>query len=82
MSTRLTVNAVAGRYGVSESTVLTWIASGELRAFNASKSAKSKKPHWRITEDALTEFESRRSTAPAPTRRASRKEPAVEHFYR
>ena len=82
MSARFTVRDVAERYGVSEATVLAWIATGELRAFNASRSAGSKKPHWRISEDALTEFEARRSTAPAPTRRTRRKEPTVEHFYR
>ena len=83
-STTLTVADVAGRYGVTESTVLAWVRSGELRAVNVGRSARARKPRWRITPAAVEAFEAARTAAPvapASPRRRPRTADVVE-FYR
>jgi excisionase family DNA binding protein len=40
----VSVKDVAERYGVTPHTVLSWIASGELRAVNVGRRAGAKKP--------------------------------------
>jgi excisionase family DNA binding protein len=65
-----TVNDIANRLGVCEETVLHWIRSGQLAAFNVGRSATAKKPRWRITPQALSDFErGRAAPKPAPTTR-------------
>lgn len=61
------VRDLVQRYGITEHTVLAWIRSGELRAVNVGRTQCKKKPRWRITEEALQEFESRRSTGATPS---------------
>jgi excisionase family DNA binding protein len=81
--TNHSVQDVCDRYGVSEHTVLTWIWAGELRAFNVGRHFGSKKPRWRITEEALKAFEQIRTPTP-PTPRAPgrrRRLPDVIEFY-
>ena len=79
------VNDVCERYGVGEHTVLGWIKSGELRAVNVGRTPGSKKPRWRITPEALAQFElSRESGAPPATtkeKRRKKSDPAVIQFY-
>jgi excisionase family DNA binding protein len=77
------VNDVADRLGVSERTVLAWIAEKSLRAINVSRKAGAKRPTWRITERALADFEAARTTLPAapPTiRRRRQADPEIIEF--
>jgi excisionase family DNA binding protein len=78
------VRDLCERYGVGEHTVLAWIRSGELRAVNVGRSAATKKPRWRITQEALTKWEALRApTPPLPrTRRKKRADTGVIEFYR
>ena len=82
MSNTLSVRDVCERYGVTEHTVLQWIKSGELRAVNVGRSPGSKKPRWRITAEALAQFELGRETTapPAKTRRPKRKANVIEFY--
>jgi excisionase family DNA binding protein len=77
-----TVKDVCERYGVDQHTVLAWIKSGELKALSVSVRPGSKRPRWRITEQAIAAFELSRTPAP-PLPRARRRKPAddVISFY-
>jgi excisionase family DNA binding protein len=79
----LTVADVARRYRVGEHTILRWINSGQLLAVNVGRSPGARKPRWRISEQALADFEAaRRTTAPPPPRTRRRQRPAdVIEFY-
>ncbi|WP_171473414.1 helix-turn-helix domain-containing protein [Frigoriglobus tundricola] len=66
----LTVRDAAERFGVGPATVLAWIRAGELPAVNVSRSPRSKKPRWRVSEAALAAFEARRAGTPPPSARA------------
>lgn len=63
---------VAKELGVEPPKVLGWIASGELAAFNVANRT-SKRPRWRISDEALSNFIAARSASPprvaAPARR-------------
>lgn len=72
MSDHLTPPAVARAYGVNVGKVLAWIRSGELRAVNLA-SRPGGRPRWRISADAIAQFEARRlAVAPRPRRRRNR----------
>lgn len=58
------VKDICQRFGVTETTVRTWIHSGELRALNCGRSLAKRKPRWRVTQEALDKFERLRSTMP------------------
>jgi excisionase family DNA binding protein len=77
-----TVADVAKRYRVSPDKVRAWIRKGELKAVNVAASLLGK-PQLRVTAEALTEFERRRSAAvptpEAPKRR--RRRAAVIDYY-
>lgn len=66
------VKQIRERYGVAESTVLGWIRHGELKALDVSP-RKGGRPHWRITEKALDDFEALRATTPPAPKSTSRK---------
>ena len=57
----LTVADLCERYGVSADTVRSWITSDQLEAINVAP-AGSKRSFYRITEEALREFERGRRT--------------------
>jgi excisionase family DNA binding protein len=83
MSSTLSVRDLTERYGVSEHTVLAWIASGELRAVNVGRRPSAKKPRWRITQEALAAFEMARTPTPPPPKTRRRNRPAdVIEFYK
>ncbi len=82
MGSTLSVRDICERYGVSEHTVLGWIRSGELRPVNVGRRLGTKKPRWRITQEALAAFELARTHTPPPPRTKRRKRPAdVIQFY-
>lgn len=75
------IREVRERYGVGEHTVLKWIRGGELKAIDVSRKLGGK-PKWRITEQALAEFEVLRTPPPPLPRAARRKRTAgVVEFY-
>jgi hypothetical protein len=77
-----TVRDISGRYAVSVHTVLAWIANGQLRAVNVSRRLGAKKPRWRVTQQALEQFEFTRTATPPPPRARRKKQPAdVIEFY-
>lgn len=70
------------RYAVTVHTVLGWIHDGSLRAINVGRKPGAKKPRWRITLEAIEQFESLRASAPTP-RKSRRKvgKPIAMEFY-
>lgn len=71
MSETLTPPQLAQRYGVKVTKVLTWIATGQLRALNVATKVTGR-PRWRITPEAIDAFETSR-TAQAQPAKASRR---------
>ena len=61
------IKDLCDRYGVGEHTVLNWIHRGELLAIDVSRNGEGK-PKWRITDEALKEFEKSRATSLEATR--------------
>jgi len=77
------IKQIAERYMVSPSTVSGWIANNELDAFVVSRAAGSRKPRYRVTEEALAAFERRRavgSQTPATPRRKKANDGVVEFY--
>lgn len=72
-----TIRNICDHFEVHENTVLGWIASGELRAINVGREPGKKKPRWRISEEALQEFELLRSTEPKRTTKPARRKKAA-----
>ncbi len=73
----------AEELGVNADKVLAWIRSGELCAIDVS-AKRGGRPRWRITPEAITEFEARRSAmvpAKTTTRRRRRTSPDVIEFF-
>ena len=73
---------LAKRWRVKPERVIAWIKSGELRAFDVSSRPGVGKPRYRIPQDAIIEFENRRSAAQVKTTRRMRQQPAdvIEYF--
>jgi excisionase family DNA binding protein len=77
------VHDLAERYGVGEHTILAWIKQGELRAINVGRNLDSKKPRWRVTQQALEAFEqSRAASLPLPRTRRRKRPAEVIEFYK
>jgi excisionase family DNA binding protein len=76
----LTVSEVARRYRVGEDKVRAWIRKGELRAVNTA-AVLCGRPRWVISEEALAEFERRRSSAPPAKPPTSRRRNVIKDFY-
>lgn len=74
---------IAERYGVNKHTVLNWIDRGILRAIDVSRVGACR-PHYRITNEALTDFENLRSPKPKPviTRRRKATSTSEIRFYK
>jgi excisionase family DNA binding protein len=78
-----TVADLCQRFGVREHTVLGWIAQGELAATNVGTKPGLRKPRWRISEQALADFElARTTTPPTPKVRRRRQDAEVVEFYK
>jgi excisionase family DNA binding protein len=76
------VSDICARFMVNEQTVLGWIRRGELRAVNVGRKPGSRKPRWRISQEALDAFEaSRTPAAPAPRKARAKRPGDVIAFY-
>ena len=76
-----TVKNLTERFGVSEGTILGWIKRGELRALDVSRQ-RGGRPRWRITQEALSDFELLRTHSPSPPPTRRKKRPAeIIKFY-
>jgi transposase len=75
--TLLTLAEVSERFGVSIPRVAAWIQRGELRAINVSRSTASTKPQFRVSSEAVEEFE-RSRTVFMHKRPSFRRRPAYE----
>ena len=83
MNKTYTVKDLSERYIVGVQTVLGWIRNGDLQAINVGRRLGKKKPRWRITEEALKNFELLRSAQTVPLRKPRRrKDPNVIEFYK
>ena len=58
---RFSTKQVAAHLGISRETVAALIRSGQLAAINVSLSPSSRRPRYRVTEQALEDFEAQRS---------------------
>lgn len=68
-----TVEKLAERWSVSRDAVTALITSGQLVAVNLVRSKAAKKARWRISSEAIADFEASRSTAkPAPAPKSRR----------
>lgn len=81
-----TPRALAKHWGVHVDKVLRFIHTGELPAFNAA-SRQSKRPRYRISFDAVRDFEAAHAACPAgpqkteQPRRKKRSDTAAVHHY-
>jgi excisionase family DNA binding protein len=77
----LTPPEVAKRLRVTADKVRAWIERGELAAVNVVDRLGGR-PRWRISAEALAEFEERRTAMgrPARTKRAKKPSELVEYY--
>ena len=61
-----TIKQIQERFSVSQATVLHWCASGQIKAINVGRDPGKARARWRITEQALRDFEASRVATPAP----------------
>ena len=81
---KLTPPEVATLWGVSLTTIMTWIRNGELRATNVARHLGGR-PRYRIDLDDLKSFENRRAVLPPPPvqrRPRRRKDDNIIEFFR
>jgi hypothetical protein len=65
------VKDIVHRLGVDTHRVIAWIRSGKLRALDVSEGT-GKRARWRITPEALAQFEAEREAAASPVNRSAR----------
>ena len=67
--------------GIAVDKVHRWILAGELVAINVAQSASSQRPRWRISLNAIEDFERLRQIQPAPpsTPRRKRDDPLKQY---
>jgi transposase len=78
------VRDIQERYGVSQSTVLHWLRTQQLKYLNVGRDSGKRRARYRITEAQLMEFElSRTTTLPIPRthRRKKQKQDDIERVY-
>ena len=79
---RFTVQSLAEHANVSPVTVISWIASGALRAWNANRHPHGKRPTWRISLEDYEKFEESRMTTPTPKKKKRKKNPGLVEFFK
>ena len=73
--------AIAQMLGVDPATVRALLASGELRGFNVARRS-CRRPRWRISPDALQEFEKLRAAVQkSEPKRAKRKQVTGKEWF-
>jgi hypothetical protein len=74
---------LAKRWRVKPEKVIGFIRRGELRAFDVSTIPGVGRPRFRISIDAVIEFENRRGVqpAPAPRRRRNKQRNGVVQYF-
>jgi hypothetical protein len=78
--THLTPPQVAAQYRVDVHRVLGWIKRGDLHAINVGDGTQ--RPRFRISPEALAQFEARRSATPQPRiTRQRRRQSAVKEYF-
>lgn len=81
--THITPGTLAKQRKMRVQTVLAWISSGELEAVD-HRSPSSSRPRWRISTEALADFDRRRSShnsvQPKVTPRRRRKPTGVRQY--
>ena len=80
----LKVPEAAADYGISDTKVLGWIRSGELRAVNVAAS-RCGRPRWRIEKSELERFMAARMNATpvkVPRTRPPRNEGVIQFYTR
>ena len=75
----LTPPELAARYGCNASKVRGWIRDGELAAIDLATRGSSK-PRYKISPEAIAEFERRRSATPRPRPIRRRRPAAIKSF--
>lgn len=76
----LTPPFVARLFAVDPATVRAWLQSGELRGINVA-SRSCRRPRWRISPEALAEFERLRAAVPKiEAKRKQKKQTGKEWF--
>lgn len=71
----------AARYGIGIHKVLTLITAGVVKAIDCRAPGASR-PQWRITPEAIEDFERRRSaTPPAAKTRRTKKESSYTRYF-
>ncbi len=81
LSCTLRVREVAARLQVDDHRVIAWIKSGRLLGMDVSE-GRGRKARWRITPEALAEFEAARTLVPPTkaTRRRSKSGWTFQYF--
>ena len=77
---RFSTKQVAAHLGISRETVAALIRSGQLAAINVSLSPSSRRPRYRVTEQALEDFEAKRSVERSATQRRSQRTTSYTRF--
>jgi hypothetical protein len=77
--TYLTPPQLAQIYGVKPAKILAWISSGELGALNLAARGTSR-PRYRISPEAIAQFECRRSAGPLPKQVRRRRPASIKDF--
>lgn len=74
---------VAERYGVQVDAVDRWVDAGELVGVLVNRTPNPKRRRLRFSEQALAEFEAKRSTAPPskPKRQRRRRQAGVKEYF-
>jgi hypothetical protein len=74
-------NAYARRLGVNVHKIISFIRSGELQALNLATD-RAGRPRWKLTAEAIANFERRRAALPQPklSRRRRKKDNVIEFF--
>jgi hypothetical protein len=75
----LTPEQVANHFSVAAEKVREWCKGGEIVAIDVSRQP-SKKPHYRISERAIQDFELQRSLGPVAKPKRRRRKLAIEQI--
>jgi len=70
------VKQIVERYGVSQATVLHWLATKQLMCINVGRDPGKKRARYRVTEKQLADFESTRTPVPPAPKARRRKQSA------